>query len=178
MKLLLGKIQENQLSTFIKLNEFFNQKPLPTKHRGLYWLWTNLDNETLKQAIPLAQTKEVPIDKLVTQRENLKCVANITNNNFKIVYNGIGGYLKEKPSFGLRERINQEVTCNDYRTGTLNLSRRFNLDNWAVSYFDFDDEMNKVVLERLNTNQPYKDFAKDLENLWRLEFGTPILCRH
>ena len=24
----------------------------------------------------------------------------------------------------------------------------------------------------------HEDPAKDLENLWRLEFGTPILCRH
>ena len=54
----------------------------------------------------------------------------------------------------------------------------FSLENWAISYFDFDDEENKEILKVLNTKEPYLDFAKELENLWRLEFGTPILCRH
>ncbi|WP_338357506.1 hypothetical protein [Yeosuana marina] len=56
--------------------------------------------------------------------------------------------------------------------------RRFKLENWAIYYFDFDDEKNKSILKILKTKDPYTDYAKDLENLWRLEFGTPILFRH
>lgn len=178
MKSLINSIQNQQLRCFYTLKEFKESKPLPTKHRGLYWLWTNLSFDELEQTIIKENTKEVPIGKLVKHRRELSCITDISKGDFKIVYNGIGGYLKEPASFGLRERINQEITCNDYRTGTLNLSRRFNPENWAVSFFDFDDKDNHLLLSSLNTNQPYKDYAKDLENLWRLEFGTPILCRH
>jgi hypothetical protein len=179
IKPLLYKIQEKQLKTFINLNDFRNQKPLPTKRRGLYWFWTNLSNTELEQTITLENTKEVPIGKLVKYRNGLSCVADIKKDNFKIVYNGIGGYRTlTKSCSGLRERINQEISCNDYRTGTLNLNRMFSLENWAISYFDFDDEENKEILKILNVKEPYLDFAKELENLWRLEFGTPILCRH
>jgi hypothetical protein len=161
----------------MNLNDFREQKPLPRKRRGMYWFWTNLDFDILQETIPLEDTKEVPIGKLVKNRRGLSCVSKVSKDDFKIVYNGIGGYRTPSKSFGLRERINQEITCNDYRTGTLNLSRMFSLENWAVSYFDFDDEENKELLNILNTKESYLDFAKELENLWRLEFGTPILCR-
>jgi hypothetical protein len=178
MKSILHDIQEKHLETFIKLNNFIEQKPLPTKRRGLYWFWTDLSFAELEQTIHKENTREVPIGKLVKQRKELDCISNISKNNFKIVYNGIGGYRTPSKSFGLRERINQEINCNDYRTGTLNLKRVFPLENWGVSYFDFDDEQNKQIVDGLNSKEPYLDFAKDLENLWRLEFGTPILCRY
>ena len=178
MKTLINQIQNEQLNHFYTLTEFINNKPLATKRRGLYWLWTNLDFSELKKATPIKGSKEVPIDRLVEHRDGLNNITNINKDGFKIVYNGIGGYKKTPAAFGLRERINQEITCNDYRTGTLNLARRFKPENWAISFFDFDDEKNKAILKTLKTKDPYADCAKDLENLWRLEFGTPILCRH
>jgi hypothetical protein len=144
----------------------------------MYWFWTDLSFELLEETISLENTKEVPIGKLVKSRKELNCISKVSKDDFIVVYNGIGGYRTETKSFGLRERINQEISCNDYRTGTLNLNRMFSLENWAISYFDFDDEENKQLLNILNTKEPYLDFAKELENLWRLEFGTPILCRH
>jgi hypothetical protein len=144
----------------------------------MYWFWTDLSFELLEETISFENTKEVPIGKLVKSRKELNCISKVSKDDFIVVYNGIGGYRTETKSFGLRERINQEISCNDYRTGTLNLNRMFSLENWAISYFDFDDEENKQLLNILNTKEPYLDFAKELENLWRLEFGTPILCRH
>tara|TARA_R110002051_G_C8766033_1_gene502619 strand:+ start:119 stop:661 length:543 start_codon:yes stop_codon:yes gene_type:complete len=179
IKELLHEIQEQQLKTFISLNEFRSQKPLPTKRRGLYWFWTNLSNVELEQTITLENTKEVPIGKLVKYRKGLSCVSDIKKDNFKIVYNGIGGYKSlSKSSSCLRKRINQEIRCKSTGTGTLNLINIFPMKNWAISYFDFDNEGNKEILKVLNSKEPYIEFAKELENLWRLEFGTPILCRH
>ena len=43
-----------------------------------------------------------------------------------VVFHLSVGYETEPPSFGLRERINQELFCNDRRTGTLNLLNRQN----------------------------------------------------
>ena len=183
MKEIIKKIHQKQLLTFCELNKFYKVKEhykiLPRKHRGLYWLWTNVDYQILKKTATKANTRQVPIDKLVSQRDGLKNIAKIEQQDFKIVYNGIGGFKKQPPTFGLRERINQEINCNDRRTGTLNIiNRGFNKNNWAVSFFDFDDPENQNILKPLKTKEPYLDFAKDLEMLWRLEYGTPILCRH
>ncbi|WP_417371230.1 hypothetical protein [Gelidibacter japonicus] len=183
MKELIHKIHKQQLKTFCLFSQFYKVKEhytvLPRKHRGLYWLWTNLDFQTLKTATPRENTKEVPIDKLVTLREDLNNIARVEKDGFKIVYNGIGGYKKTPANFGLRERINQEINCNDHRTGTLNIiNRNFKPENWAVTFFDFDDPNNQNILKALNSNNTYIDYAKDLEMIWRLEFGTPILCRH
>lgn len=183
MKELINQIHEQQLKTFCLLNQFYKNKEhytvLPRKHRGLYWLWTNVSFETLKKAAPRKNTQEVPIDKLVRYREKLNNTARVQKGDFKIVYNGIGGYKKTPASFGLRERINQEIHCNDYRTGTLNiLNRDFKPDNWAVSFFDFDNPMNYEILKVLDSTNTYIEYAKDLEMIWRLEYGTPILCRY
>jgi len=178
MKSIIAEIHKNQLKSFCSLHDFLKHKPLSTKRRGLYWLWTNSDFSELKNAHAKEETQEVPISVLVLQREALNNISRIEKDGFKIVYNGKGGYIKSPPAFGLRERINQEINCNDYRTGTLNIKRRFNLENWAVSFFDFDDPANASILNLLKTNNPYTEFAKDIEMLWRLEYGTPILCRH
>jgi hypothetical protein len=149
MKSLLYKIQQQQLKTFINLNDFRSQKPLSTKRRGLYWFWTNLGDTELEQTKTREKTREVPIGKLVKHRKGLSCITDIKKDNFKIVHNGIGVYRTTSKAFGLRERINQEISCNDYRTGTLNINRMFSLDNWAISYFDFDDEEKDFILEEL-----------------------------
>lgn len=74
----------------------------------------------------------------------------VLQKGFTIVYNGIGGYEKKPAAFGLRERINQELKCNDRRTGILNLLNRqneFNHDNWAISFFDFDNKNNYDIID-------------------------------
>ena len=47
-----------------------------------------------------------------------------------------------------------------------------------VSFFDFDDPINLGIIKKLKSENPYTEFANDLETLWRLEFGHPILCRY
>lgn len=186
LKNLINKIQERQIETFQLVSDFqdWKSKPnLPTKRRGLYWIWTNHSSESLQTILTKADTKEVPITELVTRRHQLENICNVSINGFKIVYNGIGGYKKEPPAFGLRERINQELNCNDKRTGTLNIINRFNdcnsLGNWGVSYFDFDNPTNQEILKLLPYEKDfYLEHAKNLEIDWRIEYGIPILTRH
>lgn len=183
MKNCIQQIHQKQLKTFVTLDKFHNNKAhlqiLPRKRRGLYWFWTKVDDKILKTAAPRVKSKEVPIDKLVNQRLGFKHICNISKSSYTIVYNGIGGYKKEPAAFGLRERINQEISCNDFRTGTLNIiNRNFKKKDWAVSFFDFDAIENQEIVNLLGSKNPYLDFAKDIETLWRLEYGTPILCRY
>lgn len=189
-KSILKIIQERQLTTFCSISTFKDRKHsqyLPTKHRGLYWIWTSLSFDSLQDIKTRPETNEVPISQLICQRYNLENINKISLNGFTVIYNGIGGYRTEPATFGLRERINQELRCTNSRTGTLNLLNReinnskISIDHWAITYFDFDDQDNSEVLRPLlspiNHNH-YLEFAKDLETNWRIEYGTPILIRH
>lgn len=186
LKDVLVKINEKQLETFSLLSDFknYNKKPnLPTKKRGLYWIWTNHTFRELQEILTKEGTKEVPISELVSRRYQLDNICKISKNGYRIVYNGIGGYKKEPAAFGLRERINQELNCSDKRTGTLNLINRFNecnsIENWAVSYFDFDDPENHSILNSIPFKKNfYLEHSNNLEIDWRIEFGIPILTRH
>lgn len=122
---------------------------------------------------------------LVENREALNNICEIKNNNFRIVYNGIGGHkgleLKKGQSYNLRSRINQEFFSNDFRTGTLNIENRknFNISNWGVSFFNFDENENILskFLKSSEKNGYYQEYANMLEMNWRIEFGHPILNR-
>jgi hypothetical protein len=184
VKKVLEEINIIQLQNFCSLNEFRTNKNLG-KGRGIYWIWTNLDFEKLEK-LETAHKGEVPIGKLIAERKELNNICKLTHNNFKVVYNGIGGYLgtdkKEKYSYDLRGRINQEICSNNPKTGTLNLSNRKNheIENWAVSYFNFDnyEDLLKNLGNPQNSKSIYAEFANMLEMNWRIQFGHPILNRH
>jgi hypothetical protein len=176
----LERINESQLKTFTELQVFRDTsytKILPTRQRGLYWLWTDLDYESLETSTRQNINAEVPISQLISQRKDLKMICGIKKDRFQVVYNGIGGYKTAK-SFGLRERINQEVIGNGPTVGTLNILQNSDIKHWAVSYFNFDDSKNAEIIDLLDSQNPYLTHSKNLESLWRLQYGTPILCRH
>lgn len=184
VKKVLENINKIQKQNFYSAEEFRNNSKLG-KGRGMYWIWTNLSFDELKK-MQNTHKSEVPIEKLISQREELNFICNEKVENFRVVYNGIGGYKgkseKERSSYDLRGRINQEFFSNDPRTGTLNLTNRnnFSIDNWAISYFDFNK--NEIILNLLQEPQDNKSFyeiyANMLEMSWRIEYGHPILNRH
>ncbi|AFG36969.1 hypothetical protein [Spirochaeta africana] len=185
-KNVLKAIQEQQVKSFYSLNVF--KEFLATKRRGMYWIWTKLSWDELEQIQTKELTKEVPIAELVRMRQKLNNICTIKNGDYRIVYNGIGGYRTESKSFGLRERINQELNCNNERTGTLNIKNRnpetVSCDarqwesQWAVSFFDFDEQGSADILASHGFGtDSYNQYAHDLELSWRIEFGVPILNR-
>lgn len=179
-KIIIQEIQKRQLEHFYSLDDFSSMGTalLPKHRRGLYWFWSRLDYQLLKEA-KNNHKSEVPIFKLIEQRIELNNICAIETQGYKVVYNGIGGYKTNPKSFGLRERILQEIKSTDFRTGTLNVANRYpGNQGWAISFFDFDDPNNQDIIALLQSENPYLDFASDLEKLWRLEFGHPILCRY
>ena len=184
-KELIHKIHNRQLDDFYPLENILKDtKILPKNRGGLYWLWTKLDYDELVNVCDENDNKneinrKVPLSKLISQRKELSHICSIEKNSYKIVYNGIGGYKTNPKSFGLRERILQEYNSKDNRTGSLDLKKyNFSINDWAVSFFDFDDDSNKEYFDFLKDENAYLKYASDLEKLWRLEFGHPILCRH
>lgn len=179
-KNILHQINQKQIENFYTIDSFtaMGTSILPQYKRGLYWIWTNTNLDELKNVIH-HHKKEVPISKLINQRLGLNSICQIEHNGFKVVYNGIGGYKTNPKSFGLRERILQEFNSKSNQTGALNIrNRNENNSRWAVSFFNFDDEENKKLFPFLNEPEAYINYASDIEKLWRLEFGHPILCRH
>ena len=173
-------IQEAQIKTLYSISDFREKGThiLPVKSRGLYWLWYRGDLATanFKEA---SCKQEVPIKKLVSQRKGFANICKTTKDDFDIVYNGMGGYKEKFSSYGLRRRINQELNVKNKGTGTLNIIKRgFNEEDWAVSFFDFDDNENQLILKSLEVENTYKEYANTLEILWRLEYGIPVLCRY
>ena len=183
VKKILTEINKIQLQNYCSANEFRTNSKIG-KGRGMYWIWTNLMFDELKK-IESTHNAEIPISQLVENREDLKNICEIKNNSFRIVYNGIGGYkgleFKKGQTYNLRSRINQEFFSNDFRTGTLNIENRknFNISNWGVSFFNFD-ENEKLFSEFLKLTEIenyYEKYANMLEMNWRIEFGHPILNR-
>jgi len=165
-KKILDYIQNEQLKTFSTWDKF-STKSLG-EAMGLYWIWTKIPIEDL-QKIPVANpanNSEVNISKLAKERSDLKNIFNNPRDGYTVVYNGKGI---------LKYRINQEFNNSSEGTGTLSLAKRegFNSKDWAVSFFDFNDEKHKKALDSLSFSD-----ATDLERNWRIEFGIPILSRN
>lgn len=182
--------------------EKLNPEALPTKQRGLYWLWTDYTDDQLEKLTRgnPDNKSEIDIPQLVQQR---KCLANICKighskkSNFRLVYNGKGGYNGNSKGFGLRERILQEFNANSVGTGTLNLLnkdwddenktkkeelKKQHIKHWAVTFFNFDGKKEREILEKVigkeNVNNGfYNTFAPSLEINWRVHYGAPILSR-
>lgn len=179
---IINKVHRKQLDRFYKWDEF-NTDALQTKKRGLYWIWTTLSNEQLSKALHIKGSKHIDISKMIIQRDGFNHICKIqhpTNPEFRIIYNGIGGFKKRTNSCsGLRERILQEFNGTGVNTGTLSIiSTKLNPSKFAVSFFNFDEKNNTIELPFLKETNAYLKYASDLEKLWRLEFGIPILCRH
>lgn len=171
-----------QIKSLYTLDNFKKEvttKVLERKHRGLYWIWSSETFDNLAKVITAEQTKQVPFERLISQRKGFSHICQPMFKNFRVVYNGKGGYLKNSKGFGLRERILQELNCSDHRTGTMNLENR-NIERakWAISFFDFDSVENQTLISEIKESNFYEKYADALEVGWRLEYGIPILSRY
>lgn len=85
---ILIQIQNSQVETFCLVPDLLAKngtKLLARKRRGLYWIWTRLTIEELKNTATRVNTMEVPIAKLVNQRAGLNNICSIVKNDFRIV---------------------------------------------------------------------------------------------
>ncbi|MFV0231450.1 hypothetical protein OBK30_00060 [Empedobacter falsenii] len=176
----IAYIHQEQLKALIPFQEL--NAYLKTKQRGLYWIWTayTFDELAAMEYQPNVGSRHVNMAYLTNQRKDFQGICKVKAKNYQVIYNGIGGYKNQlKPSFGLRERIRQEFNCNNPRTGTLNISNtNLDTDQFAVSFFNFDDPKHHEVLPFLKEENAYSKYASEIEKLWRLQYGHPILCRH
>src|SRR5690606_38648229 len=94
----------------------------------------------------------VPIKKLLHNRNGLDHICKMKEGNYRVLYNGMGGYSewKKESVYGLRARINQEIISNNTKTGTINIAGlKLDLSDWKVSFFNFDEPNNHHLLKAL-----------------------------
>jgi len=190
-KQIIEEIDKTQRATLVSLTDFRSKGKgtdiLPSQSRGLYWLWCKTPLDAISK-IDDGEGAHVPVNKLLRERNGFNYVCKVKEGDFQVLYNGMGGYAKWRKgsTYGLRGRINQEINCTNTKTGTLNLmGRNFNLEDWKVSFFDFEDPNNKPILQMLpmatnefDPGEYYKEYANTLETLWRMHYGTPVFCRY
>jgi hypothetical protein len=144
-------------------------KPLPDKVAGMYWLYTNYTIEDLKDCTVSTDIGAIPIARIANLHKNLPHVSAMEIDGFKLVYNGIAG-----TGLGLRGRVHQHFNGGK-GTGCLSITKSSvnNLDKWRVFYVTLDHKSNTSH----NIKTDYSLHAKELERVWRLTYGWPLLCR-
>lgn len=166
----LHSIQESRLSTIsFNNNRLSLPKNLPTYTDGLYWIYTDYSDQDLLGASSSTKKNAVNFNSLVQRHTGLTNLCKQAVNDFRVVYNGIGG-CGLKGSGGLRERILAEFR-GGVGTGSLaiNDSSLNNLVRWRFSYVLWSE----IQFPQAHT---YIDYAETIERLWRIHYGWPILC--
>lgn len=151
------------LNIEIRNNRINLENPPPSGSCGLYWFYTNYSVTELIQSTPSSKAGKVNIPILAENRHQLNNVIKQQENNYWIVYNGIGGSSNDTNKYSLKDRILQEIRDNQ-KTGSLKIigSSLKDLSRWKYSYVEL-------------TRDEYISLKKFLETGWRLEYGWPIL---
>ena len=87
-----------------------------------------------------------------------------SNSEYWCIYNGKGKQLKN--------RLVAEFTNTPGNTGKLALLRCFNEDDFRIKYIVCQNDNCAYGI-----NMKYEELQRDLERVWRLNFGWPFLCR-
>ncbi|MCG7500212.1 hypothetical protein MHO82_25525 [Vibrio sp. Of7-15] len=171
----IESIRASRLSS-IRRNKYGNlelSNPPLTNSSGMYWIYTNYDIDLMKKSSCTSDKGAINIANLTSQHDGLPDVCTIshdsgTDGEFRLVYNGIAG-----KSLGVRGRIHQHFNGGK-GTGCLSIlkSSMCDLDRWRVSYVTFEHKTSPTDI-----NVSYSDEAKNLERIWRLKFGWPLLCK-
>jgi len=140
-----------------------------TKCAGLYWIYAKYSDDDFLKSTPCSKKGSVNFASLVNQHKNLYNICKVIEDDFRLVYNGIGG-PGSRGYGGLRERILEEFRGGE-GTGSLAIkdSSLNDLSNWRVSYVLWSEIP-------FPSTHAYREFSKTFEHLWRIHYGWPILC--
>lgn len=164
----INELQEKRLKPIKLQNKrLLLDKVIPTNDSGFYWIYTSYSIKEINNCSPCSKPKSVIISEIATQHYQLNNVCKIEIDGFLLVYNGIGGKIKNG---GLRERVLQEFRGGN-GTGSLSIKNCSinDLLKWRISYVLWS-EINSL------SNFDYNKDAEKIERLWRIHYGWPILC--
>ena len=163
----LEEIDSKQSSQILKFDQH-DQLQLnspKTIQKGLYWLYSSYSDEEFCQSERNPKKGSINFKEMVNMHIGLNHICQQEVQGFKLVYNG-----KAKC---LRERIQSHVNGGE-GTGSLAIkgSSLNCLSRWRYSYILWSD------VRKIFPSIKYSECATDIELLWRLHFGWPILCQY
>lgn len=177
----LEQVEEIRSSRFFSVSRKNNKKAhfqidnsqLSTKSVGLYWIYTSYSINDLKECkFNFEEDKfnksAVKIAELAKMHEGLSFIHKEKRDGFILVYNGIADMGTE-----LKKRIHKHFNggkgdgCLSIRQSSVN-----DLTRWRVSYVTLQDND-----EDADISCKYDDHAENIERMWRLQYGWPLLCK-
>jgi hypothetical protein len=131
---------------------------------GFYWIYTQLPIERFLSCAPPTNQVHIDFRLLAQTHRGLNSVIKQVGQENWCIYNGKGKELKKRLSAGFTNTIGP--------TGKLALTRCFEEGDFRIKYITCDSNA-----EFHGISETYGDLEKDLERVWRLQYGWPLLCR-
>lgn len=171
---LLPRVEQVRSSRLLRVfrntsNDLQLEGAPPSKVSGFYWIYTNYSLEELKDCTPSPLAGAINIRLLAQLHSGLGKVCDIQDQGYRLVYNGIAN-----KSTGIRERLGQHFNGWN-QTGSLHIKHTslHDLSRWRFSYASTSG--NVITAADVDSDFTH---AKNVERIWRLEHGWPLLCTH
>jgi hypothetical protein len=167
----LGNVVLNKIEEINSLLDQQNYRTLqeakseiPSKASGFYWIYTKLPIKRFIHSSKPINPVHVDFSLMASAHQGLKSIIEQNGSEHWCVYNGKGTNLKVRMSAAFTNTIGG--------TGKLALTRLFKEDEFRIKF---------IVCDSNNTNYGVSDsfdcLQRDLERVWRLNYGWPLLCR-
>ncbi|NWL15378.1 hypothetical protein FHG08_06490 [Pseudoalteromonas sp. Scap03] len=138
------------------------KREIPTKSSGFYWIFTKLPLDRFIEAPTPTNPVHVDLSLMAKVHQDSKWVIKQSGEEYWCVYNGKGTDLKA--------RVSAAFTNTDGQTGKLALTRCLNEKDFRVKFVVCDCK-NPIY----GINNSFSELQRDLERVWRLNFGWPFL---
>ena len=164
----------SEISTFSNGNTKIDGPP--KRCAGLYFIYTSYSLDELINSGAPPTLNAVPIASLARKREGLNLVLQPEDDDFRLVYNGVGGF--KGGDYDLRARILQEIKSSHEKTGSLCIRQTEidDLSKWKYSYIILPSSNSDIEAD-VEDEWSYEDHALNIEQSWRLHYGWPILSQ-
>jgi len=155
---------ENKIQSQSHISLAAAKTEISSTDSGFYWIYTKLPLERFMESSPPSNPVHINFSATAKIHRSLKSVIMQHDSEHWCIYNGKGKQLKN--------RLVAEFTNTQGKTGKLALLRCFNENDFAVKYItcQSDNDLSGI-------SEKYSDVEKDLERVWRLNYGWPFLCR-
>lgn len=137
---------------------------IQSKDSGFYWIYTKLPITQFINSSSPSNPVHVDFSLMASTHQGLKSIIKQNCSEYWCIYNGKGTNLKD--------RMSAAFTNTNGKKGKLALTRVFKEDDFRVKF---------IVCNSDNTshgvNDSFDSLQRNLERVWRLNYGWPLLCR-
>lgn len=137
---------------------------IPRKASGFYWIYTKIPITQFIHSPKPSNPVHVNFSLMASTHQGLKSIIEQSGSDYWCIYNGKGTNLKD--------RMSAAFTNTNGETGKLALTRVFKEDDFRVKFIVCDSDITAH-----GVSYSFDSLQRDLERVWRLNYGWPLLCR-